>query len=524
MAPSALLAMMLEETQSWIRECTSGVHGLLTVSSFMYAIMRGGEGSMFPLCGDWEDKERMSRVRSLLRGRRAVIAGVIALIVLVVAGGGWYYYTQHLQEEPVTVEETVQTATIRRGSLVVMGSGTGTLVPRSEVELSFSSGGLVTELLVEVGDQVEVDDPLVRVDDADAQAQVAEAEINLRLAELDLAALTETPDAAELEAAQMELTSAQEALKDLLNGPSHEDRIIALADLSTAELELQQAQSAYDAISWRPDVGSSSEAMELWAATAAYDKAKATYDQAVAGPTEEEIASARANVASAQSNLNSLLNGTTAEELETAQLNVEQARSNLAAAQVELEDTILVAPVAGTVTSVDAAVGEVAGTSAIVTLADLSDPLVEIYMDETDLDLIAVGYQVEVIFDALPEQTFTGEVVRVDPALVDMEGAPTIQALAKLDSDDGSDVLASGLLSGLNGTVDVIAGSAENALLAPSEALWEISPGEYAVFVMVDGELEVRPVEVGLMDYAYAEILSGLEQGDLVSTGVLATE
>jgi HlyD family secretion protein len=478
---------------------------------------------MFPRHGDWEDNERMGGVRFSLRGRRVVIVGVLAVVVLLVAGGGgYYYYTQRLQEQSANGEETIQTATVRRGDLVVMGGGTGTLVPSTEVEVSFSTGGLVKEVLVEVGDQVEVGDPLVRLDDTDAQAQVAEAEINLRLAELDLAALTGTPDAAELEAARLELTSAQEALKELLNGPSQEDKIIALADLSTAELELQQAQSAYDAVSWRPDVGSSSEAMELWAATAAYDKAKANYDLAVAGPTEEEVASARANVASAQSNLNSLLNGATAEELETAQLGVEQARSNLTAAQVELEDTVLVAPVAGTVTSVDAVVGEVAGTSAVVTVADLSQPLLEIYMDETDLDLIAVGYPVEVVFDALPEQTFTGQVIRVDPVLVDMEGAPTIQALATLDME-GMD-LQSALPSGLNATVDVIAGNAEDVLLVPAEALWEISPGEYAVFVMVDGELQVRQVEVGLMDYAYAEIVSGLEEGDLVSTGVLATE
>jgi multidrug efflux pump subunit AcrA (membrane-fusion protein) len=157
-----------------------------------------------------------------------------------------------------------------------------------------------------------------------------------------------------------------------------------------------------------------------------------------------------------------------------------------------------------------------------VTVADLSQPLVEIYMDETDLDLIAVGYEVEVVFDALPDQVFTGQVVRVDPALVEMEGAPTIQALATLDL--GETDLPWTLLSGLNATVDVIAGSAEDVLLVPAEALWELSPGQYAVFVMVDGELEVREVEVGLMDYAYGEIVSGLEAGDLVSTGVLATE
>jgi HlyD family secretion protein len=288
--------------------------------------------------------------------------------------------------------------------------------------LSFSSGGRLDEVLVEVGDGVQAGDVLARMDDTDAQSQVAQAEINLRLAELQLAALTGTPDASELAAAQYQLTSAQEALEDLVNGPSAEEIIIAQADMATAEKTLQQAQSAYDGVSWRPEAALSSQALELWSATAAYDKAKANYDIAVAGASPEELASARANVAQAQSNLDSLRSGGTAEEVQTAQLNVEQARLNLESAQIGLEDTILTAPVSGTVTTVAASARETVGTSAMVTIADLSNPHVEFYLDETDLELIAVGYEVEVTFDALPDAVFTGHVVSVDPALVEVSG------------------------------------------------------------------------------------------------------
>jgi len=336
--------------------------------------------------------------------------------------------------------------------------------------------------------------------------------------------LTGTPDASDLAAAQYQLTSAQEALKDLLNGPSAEEIIIAQADMATAEKTLQQAQSAYDKVSWRPDAALSSQALDLWSATAAYDKAKANYEMAMAGASEEEIASARANVAQAQSNLDSLRSGGTSEEVETAQLNVEQARLNLESAQLALDETILTAPVSGTVTTVAASAREMVGTSAMVTMADLSNPLVEFYLDETDLDLIAVGYEVEVTFDALPDAVFSGHVVRVDPALVDMEGAPAIQALARLEPEEQQSGVLGTLPMGLNATVEVIAGSAENVLLVPVEALRELSPGEYAVFVMVDGEPQMRQVEVGLMDYTYAEIVSGLQQGDQVSTGTVATE
>ena len=76
---------------------------------------------------------------------------------------------------------------------------------------------------------------------------------------------------------------------------------------------------------------------------------------------------------------------------------------------------------------------------------------------------------------------------------------------------------------GLNASVDVIGGRAENALLVPIEALREIEADRYGVFVMEDGQLRFREVEVGLCDLTYAEIKSGLRQGDQVSTGIMET-
>jgi HlyD family secretion protein len=69
---------------------------------------------------------------------------------------------------------------------------------------------------------------------------------------------------------------------------------------------------------------------------------------------------------------------------------------------------------------------------------------------------------------------------------------------------------------GLNAAVDVSAGRAEGAVLVPVEALRELSPGEYAIFVMEVGEPKLRTVEVGLMDFTMAEITSGLEPGEIV--------
>jgi len=512
------------------------------------------------------------------------------MVALLAGGGAWYYYGQYLPAQAPPAEETIRTTRVRRGDLVIYASGTGTLIPAAEVNLGFPTSGVLAEVPVEVGDQVEAGDVLARLDDTDAQSQVIQAEINLRLAELQLAKLTGEPDAADLAAGQASLAdaqanldnlitpptaedlaaardnliSAQQSLESLLAGPTPEEIVIAKSDRQAAEITLQEAQAAYDEIAWRPGAGATSQAMALWQASTAYEKAKATYDLAVAGPTEEELAATRAKVAEAQAQLDTLeqgpdpeelaaaqakvaqaqaeldalLDGVSSEDLEAAQLEVEQARNTLASAKAQLEDTVLKAPFAGIVTAVEARASEAVGTTAIITLSDLDHPLIELYLDETDLDKIAPGYEVEVVFDALPDETFHGHVMRVEPALVTVENVPAVQALAALEeeslgnpstalrlrSGQGSGHRPLLLLVGLNASVDVIAGRAESALLVPVEALRELSPGNYAVFVLVDGELELRPVEVGLMDYANAEIISGLEMGDEVSTGIVEAE
>jgi len=171
--------------------------------------------------------------------------------------------------------------------------------------------------------------------------------------------------------------------------------------------------------------------------------------------------------------------------------------------------------------SISGKVGERAGSSAIVTLADLTNPLLEIFVDETDMDKIAVGYEVEVVLDAMPDEVFKGRVIQVNPSLVTEGGMKVIRGLVALDGD--SFAKPQGLPMGLNATVDIIGGKAMGALLVPVEALRELGPNEYAVFVVEDGKPKLRTVEVGLMDYTYAEIRSGLQAGEVVSTGLVET-
>ena len=181
----------------------------------------------------------------------------------------------------------------------------------------------------------------------------------------------------------------------------------------------------------------------------------------------------------------------------------------------------LVAPMAGTVIAVNAQVGEnVSGT--VLVLANLDEPVVQFWVEESDLNSVAVGHPVRFVFEALPDLTYEGEIMQVDPVLVSVGNTPAVQALATIDT--GAHPVA--LLGDMNVEVEIVAGEALNALLVPVQALRDVGVGEeqYAVFVVQpSGELEMHIVQVGLKDYVNAEVRSGLQRGDIVSLGEKTT-
>jgi len=513
----------------------------------------------------------------------------IALIVILLAagGGGYYYYNVYLPaQEPE--EKLAQTATVRRGEIIISASGAGSVIPAVELDLSFQSGGVLTELLVSVGGKVQAGDVLAQLDDTQARKALIAAELQVVQADGKLADLLDTaPEQRDLELAEANLQLAQLKLDELLNWAPDEQVIEqAQASLEAAQVEYEAAQnkSAYDQTTsarinldqtqqsladaqaaydtaWDPardwELGDPRLATKLenerdavtrnlekaqqnleiaqanynlaWAGISdsaelsAWNKvlsAQATLEMAQTGPDEQDIRSAEIQALQAQialANAQSALDVST----EEVQLTLEQAQLNLESAQQDLGNTVLVAPMDGTVMSVAAGAGEYVGSGLFITLADIEQPSVEVYLDETDLNSVGIGFEVDVIFDALPDDVFTGQVIHVDPALVTVQQVPMVRAVVQLD--EASYAKPQTVPIGANASADVIGGRTENALLVPVEALNEYTPGKYAVFVMQDGEPVFTPVEVGLMDYSFAEILSGAQQGDIVTTGIVET-
>ena len=526
---------------------------------------------------------------------------IVLIVIMLASGAGGAYYYQNVYTAGQEPEgETVQTATVRRGEIVISASGAGTVIPAAEMALGFQGGGLLTELPVEVGNRVQEGDVLARLDDSQArkaliaaelgviqaeealaaqlntrqaEQSVALAEANLAVAQLKLDELLNwAPDKSAVAQAQSNLEAAQADYEASQNRSVYDQTTSARISLEQAQQNLADTQTAYDqawdsARDWElymtgatgtpqnpgPSLSSSLERerdstesslaraydnLEIaqanynlsWASAtdegaelAAWNKvlsAEAALETAGSGPDETDILSARIQVLQAEISL-AQAQEVLATGPEGAQLNLEQAQLNLEIAQSDLDEMTLLAPMDGTVMAVNGRAGEIVSGGTLLTLADIARPSIEIYLDETDLNSIGVGFEVDVVFDALPDEPFAGQVVGVDPALVTISGVPMVRAVVQLD--EASYAKPQVLPIGANAGVDVIGGRTENALLVPVEALNEISADQYAVFIKEGDELLFTPVEVGLMDFSFAEILSGLEQGDLVTTGIVET-
>jgi len=499
-----------------------------------------------------------------------IILGIV--VVLAAAGGAYYYFRirpAQAAQAAAAQTPTISTGAVTRGDLVISASGSGTLAPASEMAVAFQSGGTLKEVLVHLGDVVEAGQPLATLDDTDLRNSVTQAEINLRLAEISLDTLTESADASELAVAQSSVGSAKASLANLTAAPDSQSLLAARETLKSAKTKLDSLLAGADPT----QVKTAQYALEnaknsLWSqqvsrdaacsgddhvkcdqaqasvgnADASVRKAQEELDAVLAGPTTDVIADARAKVASAQSSLNSLLQkpsadelaaakaqvtkaqgdldtllaGATPADLEKAKLSVQQAQMSLDSAQAKLAQATLTAPISGTVTSLTVQPGDTVGSTAIITLSDLAQPRLQFWVEETDMASAAPGNAVNIVFEALPDYTFPGKILSVEPVLVAESNTTAVKALASIDLS----AHPFKVLSGMNAEVEVVAGEARNALLVPVDALRELATDQYAVFVIQpDGQQVLRPVQVGLKDLVNAEILSGVQEGETISLG-----
>jgi RND family efflux transporter MFP subunit len=299
-----------------------------------------------------------------------------------------------------------------------------------------------------------------------------------------------------------------------------------------AKTNLDRAQTAYDNAKVGEYINNANEAQayqSLYNAKQAYDTAQYYFSLYSQKPTQRQMDEAQANLdlakaklTNAQNYLSALTGGSVPSDATGSNMAaLRQVQLDVKTAQTNLDSATLYAPMSGTVMSLNVTVGEtISGNLTIMTIDDLSQATIQFYLDASDWTNAKVGYEASVSFDALTGQTFSGKVIKIMPGLVSVQNSSMVEGTALLDKS----VDEIGLPVGVEAAIDVISGQATNAVLIPVEALHKLSDNTYTVFVMENGKPVLRSVEVGLQDDTYAEIKSGLEAGEVVTTGVVETK
>jgi len=187
-------------------------------------------------------------------------------------------------------------------------------------------------------------------------------------------------------------------------------------------------------------------------------------------------------------------------QVQVAEANVElrraqeaQARSQMQESKLQLDYTVVRAPVYGWVGQRNAERGQqVSASSQLFIIGDLSKVEIEIPITEKMLSYLTVGTPVELRSDIWPERVLTSKIARISPFI----NSNTLRTQGYVELDNGEGLLRAGMFV----SVDVLYGNTEQAVLIPNNALHRHpQTGQEGVFVMdkPGSEFSTEPMEEG---------------------------
>lgn len=375
------------------------------------------------------------------------------------------------------VEAVVVTEAVRRdggGERAVLTAG-GYVIARQRVEVGSKITGRVIALLVKEGDFVRQGQIIARLEDSEIRAELHRAEASLVAAQVRLAELEAGSRPQEIERARAEVERAEAELR---NAELNWHRLQQLAERGVVERQaLDDARARYEM------------------ARAAHRAAWENYELVRIGPRSEQIALARAEV--------------------------QQAEAAVRLWRAQLEQTLIRAPISGTVLDRYVDVGEMVtigftsdrgAKQALVSLADLKDLQIELDVSEADIARVEIGQPAQIVPDAYPQRRYRGVVEYIAP-IADRQKATITVKVKVLDPDEqlrpDMSVKVTFLQKGANSH------AARSVVLVPRSALIA-RDGRSLVFVIREGRVAAQPVTVGEGEGGYIEVLSGLRGGERV--------
>jgi HlyD family secretion protein len=424
---------------------------------------------------------RIDRTSRRSRESKPVVQLIaIAVVLVAVAVGALFAYQKLNAAVPVQVVQVQSPMNESAAGEQVILTATGYIVAAHKIEVASKVVGRVAWIGVEKGDRVKAGQVLVRLEDDEYRAQLRQY--------------------------QGQLTNLQARLEELQNGSRPEEVAKARADTEQAKADLENAKVSFDR--------TKQLVREGVLAKQSLDDAQAKYDGDVA------------KVASLQRTLDLSVLGPRKEQIAQVKGQIEQARGALEYAQTQVDNTIIRAPVTGTILDrnvergefvTNGFVGDKGAKGYLVTMADLNDLQVELDISQNDFPKLGPRQKGVITTDAYPDRKYQGEIAQVSPE-ADRAKA-TVQVKVKvLNPDEYLRPDMNATVSFYNDVKAAPASEAKRVVVIPQGAVQNGS-----VFVVVSGHARKRPVTTGGASDKGVLVESGLIGGEDLIIGPPAT-
>ena len=372
--------------------------------------------------------------------------GLLAALVLAVAG---FALRNVILGTPVEAYRAV------RSDLVQSVVASGRIVTPQRVAVGAVITGRVERIPVQEGQGVSRGDILVVLDDRDERAAVAQARAAVAQAEAKVRQLRE------------------------LGLPAAEQGLVQ------AQANLTQARRQYD------------RAADL--------KARGFVSQSALDDAQRNLDVAESQLRAAGLQVRS--NSAAGSEFAVAQTALEQARASLGVAQAKLDDTVIRAPVDGTLIARAVEPGNVVQPGKeLMALAPAGETQVVVQIDEKNLAQLRVGQKALGSADAFPRERFAAELVYINPGIDALRGAVEV----KLRVADPPEYLRQDMTV----SVDIEVARSAGTVVVPAEVVREANSVQPWVLAVDGGRATRRAVKLGLKGDGRMEVLEGVAPGD----------
>jgi len=333
----------------------------------------------------------------------------LAVALLAAAAGGWYWYDSRSGDGEVRY----RTAKVERGAIAAVVVASGTLNATTTVQVGSQISGQVKDIYADFNTTVKKDQVIARIDPSTFELRVNQA--------------------------RADLDSAQSAV-----AVARSNQAAAQASLGQVKVNLADAQRDFERKKALVD--------KNYISGAELDKARTVLDS-----TREQLKAVEAQLKVSQA------------QIQSAQAAVKQRQSLLQQAEVDLERTVIRAPVDGTVILRNVDAGQTVAASlqapVLFTIAqDLRDMQVETAIDEADVGRLRVGMPATFAVDAFPRRSFQGDIKQIRKSPQNVQNVVSYTVVISAANPDMA------LLPGMTANVRIGVENRASALKVPNAA------------------------------------------------------